>query len=231
MIVGIYCALEIWDLLVRNILKKYKTQYIKIGRDELEDDALLKAEEVLKNGGVIALPTETVYGLVGDLFSKKAIDTIYRVKGRDLPKQLPVFIPDVEYARLYAEEAQPWVYTLMSAFWPGPLTVILNKKEFTDIPINSATLGFRIPDHPAPLALLKRCGPLVSTSANVSGEKDALNADEVKKYFEGEIELILDGGHAALGMPSTVVDCSGNSPKIIREGKITKEDIEKAINT
>ncbi len=101
----------------------------------------------------------------------------------------------------------------MNAFWPGPLTVVLIKKKGLDLPFKTSTLGFRIPNHPVPLALLKEYGALVSTSANLSGEKEALSAEEVKSYFDGEIDLILDGGTTVFKMPSTVIDCTGTFAK------------------
>ena len=205
--------------------------YIKINSQKLEKDVISRAVSILKNGGVVALPTETVYGLVGDLFSKEAVERIYKVKGRQFSKPLPVFVPDVEIVKSYVENLPDWAYKLMKAFCPGPLTVILSKKKTLDIGFQADTLGFRIPAHPVPLALLKEYGALVSTSANPSGEKDALSGEDVKRYFDGKIDLILDGGHTSLKAPSTVVDCTGNSPKIIREGKISKEQIEKIIET
>ncbi|MDD5454283.1 MAG: L-threonylcarbamoyladenylate synthase [Candidatus Ratteibacteria bacterium] len=232
-----------------------KTECIKIGSEGLGKSAILKAKEVLEKGGIIALPTETVYGLVADLFSEKAIRKIYEIKGRDFSKPLSVFVPDVEKISLYVEKFPDFAYKLMKKFCPGPLTVVLKKKIGLNVPLKTETLGFRIPDNSVPLALLKGYGPLVSTSANISGKKDALNAEEVKSYFDGKIDLILDGGSTIVktqhqsearcwtspvpsaieavadwcGVPSTVIDCTGHSPKIIREGKIKKKDIEEII--
>jgi L-threonylcarbamoyladenylate synthase len=206
-------------------------EYIKISSGILEKDVISKAKMVLKNGGIIALPTETVYGLVGDFFSEEAVRKIYEIKGRDFSKPLTVFVPDMQSVALYVEKIPNFAYKLMRAFCPGPLTVVLKKKAGLDIPLKTDTLGFRIPDHQAVIGLLKEYGPLVSTSANLSGGKDALSAQEVREYFDGEIGLILDGGKTILQIPSTVIDCTGHSPKIIREGKIKKEDIERIVNT
>jgi L-threonylcarbamoyladenylate synthase len=208
-----------------------KVEYIKIAPDKLDNNIISKAKIVLKNGGIVALPTETVYGLVADLFSYEAVGKIYEIKGREFSKPLPLFVPDIESVALYVEKLPDFAYKLMDAFWPGPLTVVLFKKKGLDIPFKTSTLGLRIPNHPVPLALLKECGPLVSTSANLSGGKDALSAEEVKDYFNGEIDLILDAGPTILRIPSTVIDCTGRSPKIIREGKIKKEEIEEIIST
>ena len=231
--------LEIWKIsgtLVLEILriskgKKDYTDYMKIDHKKLREDALSKAVSILRNGGIIALPTETVYGLVGDFFSEDAVRKIYEIKGRDFSKPLSIFVYDIQSVVLYVEKLPDFAYKLMRAFCPGPLTVVLKKKIGLDVPLKTDTLGFRIPDHCVPLGLLKEYGPLVSTSANLSGGKDALNAEEVREYFDGKIDLVLDGGQTILQMPSTVIDCTGHSPKIVREGKISKEDIERIINT
>ena len=215
--------------MITQISEKDYTDYIKINSKRLKKDIILKAVSVLKKGGVIALPTETVYGLVGCLFSKKAIEKIYKIKGRNFSKPLSVFVPDIDKISLYVEEFPDFAYKLMKEFCPGPLTVVFRKKVGLDVPFKTQTLGFRVPDHPVPLALVRECGPLASTSANISGREEALNAEEVKKYFDERINLVLDGGQTILQTPSTVVDCTGNSPKIIREGKITKKDIGKVI--
>ncbi len=203
--------------------------YIKVESKKLDESIISKAKKVLNNGGIVALPTETVYGLVGDLFSKKAVTKIYKIKGRNSTKPLPIFVPNIETVLKYVEKIPNSAYKLMNEFWPGPLTVILNKKRGLNLPFETSTLGFRIPNHPVPLALLKEYGALVSTSANISDKKDALNAEEVKEYFNGEIDLILDGGPTIFKVPSTVIDCTGHSPKMIREGKITKKEVEKKI--
>ncbi|MCK4905435.1 threonylcarbamoyl-AMP synthase, partial [bacterium] len=212
-------------------------EYIKINSEVLEEDVLLKVKTVLKNGGVIAFPTDTVYGLAGDLFSEDAVKKIYEIKGRDYSKPLPVLVCDIQSVALYVEKIPDFAYKLMEAFCPGPLTVILKRKAGLDISLKTDTLGFRIPDYPMALGLLKEYGPMVCTSANVSGGKDAVSADEVSQYFDGKparfalggIDLILDGGATVLQRPSTIIDCTSDSPKIIREGKITREDIERVI--
>ncbi len=204
--------------------------YIKIDPQKLEDHIISKAKTILKKGGIVALPTETVYGLVADLFSQEAVRKIYKIKRRKPDKQLPVFIPNIESITSYVEKLPDSAYKVMNAFWPGPLTVVLLKKKGLNLPFKTSTLGLRIPDHPIPLALLHEYGALVSTSANLSGRKDALSAEEVKEYFNGEIDLILDGGPTIFKIPSTVIDFTGHSLKIIREGKIKKEEIERIIN-
>ncbi|MBU0534085.1 MAG: threonylcarbamoyl-AMP synthase [Candidatus Omnitrophica bacterium] len=204
-------------------------EYIKINSSILEEDVISKVKMVLKNGGVIAFPTDTVYGLAGDLFSEDAVKKIYEIKGRDYSKPLPVLVCDIQSVALYVEKIPDFAYKLMEAFCPGSLTVILKRKVGLDISLKTDTLGFRIPDYPMVLGLLKEYGPLVCTSANISGGKDAVNADEVSQYFDGKIDLILDGGQTVLQRPSTIIDCTSDSPKIIRGGKITQKDIKRVI--
>ena len=206
------------------------SDYIKLKSKKIDEFVISKAKKVLNNGGIVALPTETVYGLVGDMFSKKAVTKIYKIKGRNSTKPLPIFVPNIESVLKYVEKMPDSAYKLMNEFWPGPLTVVLSKKKGLNLPFETFTLGFRMPNHPVPLALLEEYGALVSTSANISDKKDALNAEEVEEYFDGEIDLILDGGPTIFKIPSTVVDCTGHSPKIIRKGKITEKDIKKVIS-
>ena len=202
-------------------------EYIKINSSILEEDVISKVKMVLKNGGVVAFPTDTVYGLAGDLFSEDAVKKIYEIKGRDYSTPLPVFVCDMQSVALYVEKIPDFAYKLMEAFCPGPLTVILKRKAGLDISLKTDTLGFRIPNYRMALGLLKEYGPMVCTSANISGGKDAVSAQEVREYFGGQIDLILDGGPTVLQIPSTIIDCTSDSPKIIREGKITQEDIER----
>lgn len=206
-------------------------EYVKTDPKKLEEHIILKAKTVLKKRGIVALPTETVYGLVADFFSKEAVQKIYKIKRRELNKPLPIFVPNIESINAFVEKLPDSAHKMMNTFWPGPLTVIFLKKKGVTIPFETASLGFRIPNHPIPFTLLRKYGPLVSTSANLSGGKEAISAKEVEKYFNGEIDLILDGGETTFKTPSTVVDCTGPLPKIIREGKIKKEDIEKIIGT
>ena len=203
---------------------------IKVKNLPLKEDIIFKAKNVLKNGGVIALPTETVYGLVAGIFSVEGVNKVYGIKGRKQDKPLPILLPRIDSVYDYAEEVPEFAHKLINKFWPGPLTVIFKKKTGLNLPFDSVSLGFRIPDHPVPLSLLKTCGAVVSTSANISGGRDAVNAEDVVEYFGGEVDLVLDAGPSVLGIPSTVVDCSGSSPKIVREGKITYSDIKTTIN-
>lgn len=205
-------------------------EYIKIDYKIFEEKIVPRMVDILKKGGIIALPTETVYGLVADAFNEEAVQKIYRIKGRAPEKPLPIFISNIKDVCRYVEELPDSAHKIMEAFWPGPLTIILSKKEGLKFPFQNTTLGFRIPQHPVPLAILKVYGILVSTSANVSGGKETVSAEEVKEIFGDSIDLILDGGSTKLQEPSTVVDCTGSLPKIVREGKIKSEDIEKIIN-
>jgi len=205
-------------------------EYIKIDTERPIPWIISRAKKILEEGGVIALPTETVYGLVGDLFSQKAVKKIYQLKGRDLKKPLPVFIPTVESLPLYVEDVPASAKKVIHEFWPGPLTIVLKRKETLDIPFSTSTLGLRIPDHSVPLMLLEKFGPLASTSANPSGKIEVFTAEDVKMYFNGEVDMILDGGKSYSTIPSTVIDFTTPTPRIVREGQIREEQIKRIIN-
>ncbi|MFA6170453.1 MAG: L-threonylcarbamoyladenylate synthase [Candidatus Margulisiibacteriota bacterium] len=167
-----------------------------------------KALSILKSGGVIAFPTETVYGIGTLLGSRKGINKIYKLKGRPKNKPLQVLVPSLAEAKKLAK-FNPAALVLAKKEWPGPLTLVLPALK------GKKTIGIRIPAHPLTLKLLKKTGPLASTSANESGEKPALTALEVIAALP-ELDLVIDGGEAKLGKPSKIIDLTGPKPKIIR---------------
>ena len=205
-------------------------QYLKINSENPENEIIAQAATILRKGGIIILPTETVYGIAGDLLSQKAVNRIYVLKKRNPQNPLPVFLPSIEELNSYVQEISPSTYQVIRKFWPGPLTVILPKRKKVRLPFPTDTLGLRIPNHPVPLKLLSQTGPLACSSANISGKPPALTAEEAGKYFQDKVDLILDGGPLSDNIPSTVLDLSGEEPKILREGKIKKEAIEKLLN-
>ncbi len=200
-----------------------KTKYLKINSRTPEEYKIKKAVEILKKGGVVAFPTETVYGLAALARNKKAVEKIYRLKKRPAAKQLTVQVDSVKNILKLVSEMPEAGRILLEKFCPGPITLILKSQK--------GTIGVRIPSHKISLAILRKIkAPLVVTSANVSGGKDLTDAREIKKVFNGKIELIVDGGKSPLGKPSTVVDVTDGKIKIIRTGKIDKKKIEKAGN-
>jgi L-threonylcarbamoyladenylate synthase len=192
--------------------------------------ALERALAVLSNGGLVAFPTDTVYGLAADIHSAAAIEKIFTAKGRDSQKPIAVLLGSAAQLTLVAQNLPPAAQRLAEAFWPGALTLVVPRR--TDLPANlspALTIGVRMPDHPLALELLRRSGPLATTSANLSGRQDALSAQDVLDQLSGRIDLVLDGGRVAGGKPSTVVDCTGERLKMLRQGPFTLEQLEAAL--
>jgi L-threonylcarbamoyladenylate synthase len=190
--------------------------------DALASNAIATALDVLRRGGLVAFPTDTVYGVGALAFDPTAIERIYAAKGRETTKALPILLADLaglpEVTRVLPQE----VLRLAKAFWPGPLTLVVRKLEAVPAAVSrDETVGVRVPDHPIALALLRASGPLAATSANLSGAADSLTADDVVQSLGERIDLILDGGNSPGGRPSTVVDCTVGPPALVREGPIS----------
>jgi L-threonylcarbamoyladenylate synthase len=195
-----------------------------------EPGALDLSERLLGQGDLVAFPTDTVYGLGAALFNHQAIDRLYVVKGRDIAKAIAVLVGDETALEQVAGVLSGFAASLARRFWPGPLTLVV--AAHPALPANLSplpTVGVRMPDHPLALALLRRTGPLAVTSANLSGEPSAVTAEEVYAQLNGRIPLILDGGHTPGGLPSTVVDCTGSEPVILRPGPISLQQLTSEI--
>ena len=189
------------------------------------------AAEFLRSDGVIAYPTDTLYGLGCDSFSHKALDRILAVKGRSADKGLPLLLAEPDDVDLVARPGSPHFRPLAEAFWPGPLTLVLDPVPGLPAPVLGPTgaVGVRVPDHPVPRALVRALGkPIVGTSANLSGGPDPITAQDVYRALGDVIDHVIDGGPANRGLPSTVVDITGERPRILRAGAITPQDIQKA---
>lgn len=194
-------------------------------------DALLMAKKVLEHNGLIAFPTDTVYGLASRLDSAKAIEGLFLAKGRDFNKAIAVLIGDVEQLSRVARELPESALKLAARFWPGALTLVVYRlPELPDNLTPGETVGVRMPDHEFARKLLRACGPLATTSANLSGQANPLSAADVENQLGGRIDLILDGGLVPGGIPSTVVDCTSPDIKILRQGAISEADIRKTFN-
>lgn len=195
-----------------------------------EPESLRRALETLRSGGLAAFPTDTVYGVGALAFDPAAIASIYTAKARPADKAIPVLIGDVEDLDKVAEHIPPMAFTLAARFWPGPLTLVVPKRvTLPGIVSATSTVGVRVPDHPAARALLQAAGPMAVTSANISGRPSPTTSGEVLAQLNGRIPLILDGGTTPGGIPSTVVNCLGADPAILREGPLSKSDILKAL--
>ena len=204
---------------------KMETLVLKVDPYEPEMDKIKRAAGILRAGGLVAFPTETVYGLGANMLNKKAVERIYKVKRRPPEKKLSIHIADVASVEKFAAEIPQAAYKLIHRFWPGPLTIVLEAKD-------GGTVGFRFPRNQVAYEFLKEAGvPVVAPSANISGEPPPKTASEVLKDLDGSIDAILDGGKTALGLESTVVDLSQEYAHVVREGTITPHAINKAIET
>jgi L-threonylcarbamoyladenylate synthase len=192
--------------------------------------ALDQAAEILRGGGLVAFPTDTVYGIGVSAFNARAVDRIFQVKGRSLEKAIPILLADADELEQIALQVTGDVKRLIHHFWPGALTLILPKAPHLPANLSATeTIGVRIPDLALARDLLRLTGPLAATSANLSGKPSALTAQQVLEQLEGRVDLVLDGGPALGGHASTVVDCSRGVAEILREGPITREQINQLL--
>lgn len=208
-----------------------KYWYVDKNVDSLNTYPQIKeAANLLKQNEVVAFPTETVYGLGGNVFSDKAAAKIFEAKGRPADNPLIVHIASKEQVADVAANVPETARRLMAAFWPGPLTIILEKQPNQLSEVVTAgleTVAVRMPDHPVALAVIQQAGvPIAAPSANRSGKPSPTSAKHVQNDLDGLISGIIDGGETGVGVESTVVDCTGSIPVILRPGGITKEEIE-----
>lgn len=201
----------------------------------LPDDASGRAAAVavLKAGGIVAMPTDTVYGVGVALSAPDGLPRLFAAKDRPLDKAIVLLVADVEQAATVGV-LTPAARALAERFWPGGLTLVLAQAPGARLPAvltgGAATIGVRIPDHECPRALARELGPLPVTSANASGQPAANNAVDVMAQLGERVELVLDDGPARGGVPSTVVDCSGGEPRVLRAGAIDVGVIAQALS-
>jgi L-threonylcarbamoyladenylate synthase len=193
-----------------------------------------EAISVLAAGGIVALPTDTVYGIAVDLESPGGIERLFAAKQRPPERGIVLLLGDPEQAAAIGEMT-PAARQLAEACWPGGLTLILRQATGVALPEiltgGAPTIGLRLPDHPAPRAIAAALGPLPTTSANRSGEPDALSAADAVAALGERIDLVLDGGRAPGGRPSTVVDVTSGRPRILREGAIPGDRIAEILRS
>ena len=180
-------------------------------------EAIPHALEILKAGGLVAFPTDTVYGVGALVFDGKAVESIYAAKDRHIEKAIPVLIGDSGDLEKAAVNIPPSARKLASRFWPGPSVSA------------TSTVGVRVPDHEVARALLRAAGPMAVTSANISGEQSPVTAEEVYEQLGDRIDLIIDGGKTPGGVPSTLVDSTTSELKVLREGPVSLEDLLSAL--
>jgi L-threonylcarbamoyladenylate synthase len=198
------------------------------------DDASGRADAVgvLRAGGLVAMPTDTVYGVGVAFGAEDGLRRLFAAKDRPLDRAIVLLVADIEQAGSVGL-LSPAARALASRFWPGGLTLVLAQVPGSGLPpdltAGRSTIGVRVPDHETPRALARALGPLPVTSANLSGQPDARDAGAVLGQLGARIDLILDGGPTRGGVPSTVVDCSGDLPRILRGGAIDADVISGAL--
>lgn len=209
-----------------------KTKILKINRYKPENEKIKYAAEIIRRGGLVAFPTETVYGLGADAFNEKAVKKIFEVKGRPPDNPLIVHIADIGDIKILTKYVPPKAIRLAEKFWPGPLTIVLKKrKDVLDIvTAGGDSVAIRIPDNLIALSLIRESKvPLVAPSANKSGRPSPTSARDVAEDLGDLIDLILDGGKTRIGIESTVIDMTTDTPTILRPGGLTVEEISKII--
>jgi L-threonylcarbamoyladenylate synthase len=195
----------------------------------VNESTIALAAAQLRDGGLVAMATDTVYGIAAACDSRKAIGRLYALKGRSAEKALPVLIADREQLDGIARMMSPEAEVLIDAFWPGALTLVLERSGalLPELAPNLDTIGVRLPDHAGVCAVIRALGvPIACSSANPSGAPPATSSSAVRAYFPSGLDLLLDGGVAAISTPSTVVDVSQSGrARVLREGAITRERI------
>ena len=182
----------------------------------------------LLSGGVIGIPTDTLYGLAANLFDETALDRIYQIKGRPQKLALPVLISTIDQLQMVSKEVSKTSLKLARQFWPGPLTLVLSKRDTVSYIATGGldTIAVRIPNHRVPLAIIEELGlPITGTSANLSGKPDLMTIESIETELGSHLDDILKCGPSPLGIASTVVDVSSSEITILRDGVITSDEI------
>lgn len=196
------------------------------------DPRIADALEALEGGGVIAIPTDTVYGLAASLHRRDALRRIYAIKGRSGDKALPILVAGPADVARFSPDISDAVRVLADAFWPGALTIVVpaNEDVPTEVTRGGDTVGLRMPDHPLALAVIRAAGgALAVTSANRSGGPEARTAEEVRERLGDRVAFVVDGGRSGDGPASTVVDATAAKFKVLRRGAISERDILRAL--
>ncbi|MEX0787049.1 MAG: L-threonylcarbamoyladenylate synthase [Dehalococcoidia bacterium] len=186
-----------------------------------------RAVAALRRGGLVAYPTDTVYGIAARATDDRAVEKLFEAKNRPRDQALPLLIPSMDDVAMVVHNLPGSARRLMRAFWPGALTIILRKADSFHSKAVADTVGVRVPDHKVPRELSRLLGePITGTSANVSGGPEALTADDVRAQLGDKVDVVIDGGTCEGGQASTVVDCTVDPPRIVREGALGRDEIE-----
>ncbi|PIE70525.1 MAG: threonylcarbamoyl-AMP synthase [Deltaproteobacteria bacterium] len=199
-------------------------------RSELSVQQILEAADVIRAGGIVIVPTGALYGLAADPFSDTAVDRIFAVKGRSKNHPLLLLIPDGSYAAALAPDLPAYARALMKAFWPGRLTLVVKTAmQFAaGVAASEGHVGIRLPAHPCTRALVRTLGfPVTGTSANLTGQAGAGVVADIPRSVRDQSSMILDAGPLPGRLASTVVDVTGDAPRILREGRVSSEAIRR----
>ncbi len=206
-----------------------ETKYIDL-KKEIEENKICEASNEIKNGNLVIFPTETVYGIGANALNDEACKNIFKAKGRAGDNPLIVHVNNLEMIKQIVEEPNDIEKNLINAFCPGPFTIILKAKDIIPKSVTAGldTVGIRMPSNKVANKLIEYAGvPIAAPSANISGRPSGTNIEDIKNEFDGKVTVIIDSGMVDIGLESTVVRVINNKVRILRPGKITKEDIEK----
>ncbi len=208
------------------------TKVLVVNPENPAPDSLALAAEAIRNGDLVAFPTETVYGLGANALNADAVAKIFRAKGRPADNPLIVHVADRETVQEVAATVPEKAELLMQCFWPGPLTLVLPRGNAVpdNVSCGLSTVGVRIPDHPVAQALIRAAGvPVAAPSANLSGRPSPTNAEHVIEDLAGRVQIIVDGGETGVGLESTVLDLCADPPVLLRPGGVTAEELREVI--
>lgn len=207
-------------------------KYLNINNSK-DYQKLRYSAEIIKNGGIVVFPTETVYGIGTNGLDKEAVERLYKIKERPLNKPISLLVSDYEMIEKVVKDINELEYKIMKKFFPGPLTIILNKKDIVPDIVTSggSTVGIRMPEEEITRKLIEYAGvPIAAPSANISGKPSGIDLQEIIKEFGDKVDYYIDGGKSKIGIGSTIVKVENNTIKILREGSISKKEIEDLIN-
>lgn len=202
-------------------------------KEDIEYDKLLKPAQIIKNGGLVIFPTETVYGIGTNALDSKAVKKLYEVKKRPYEKPISLLVNSIEMIENIAKDITKLEYELIKNFFPGPLTIILKKKENISniVTANKETVGVRMPQNDIALKLIEYAGvPIATPSANISGKPSGTNMKDIMRDFEKKVEYFIDNGPSKIGQASTIVQIIDETPYILRKGAISELEIKKVID-
>ncbi|MCL7402248.1 MAG: threonylcarbamoyl-AMP synthase [Thaumarchaeota archaeon] len=208
------------------------TRILRIDPSNPRIDYLIEAARVIKYGGLVIFPTETVYGLGADAMNNLAVRKIFEAKGRPLDNPLIVHISDINQLNILSDNVKEEVYQLAEKFWPGPLTVVLYRSERVPYEVCAGleTVAVRMPAHPVALKLIELSGtPIAAPSANPAGKPSPTSGEHVKRDMMGRVDVIIDSGETLYGVESTIIDITRDPPLLLRPGALPIEEIEKTI--